>query len=155
MSTAVISAVVPAAVSRGGGDPIASTPLPRRRLPLPSLIAQHTGGNVYGLAALDDRGRLADHALGGDHETQRQKPSVSQLGEGYRCPDLARWRTEGVKPQHYETIALLNQCGSMNQTIVRLLADENSMAAFTTLVVGVLVGAQLFRWQADAVLALR
>jgi hypothetical protein len=37
-----------------------AVPLSRKALPLPSLIAQRTRSAVYGLAALDDRGRVAD-----------------------------------------------------------------------------------------------
>lgn len=37
-----------------------AVPLSRKALPLPSLIAQRTTSAVYGLAALDDRGRVAD-----------------------------------------------------------------------------------------------
>jgi bifunctional DNA-binding transcriptional regulator/antitoxin component of YhaV-PrlF toxin-antitoxin module len=35
----------------------------RRRLPLPTLHPPHSTGLVYGLAAVDDRGRIADRAV--------------------------------------------------------------------------------------------
>jgi hypothetical protein len=35
----------------------------RRSLPLPSLITRRTTAIVYGLSALDDRGRLADRTV--------------------------------------------------------------------------------------------
>lgn len=37
--------------------------LSRKALPLPSLIAQRTTTTVYGLAAIDDRGRIADRVV--------------------------------------------------------------------------------------------
>ena len=64
MSAAVISPVVPSLLPRGNdrvvGAGVAS--VPRRPLPLPSLIARTTA-IVYGLSALDDRGRLADRSI--------------------------------------------------------------------------------------------
>lgn len=38
-------------------------PLVRRPLPLPSLISGRTSTVVYGLATLDDRGRVADRVV--------------------------------------------------------------------------------------------
>ncbi|MCA1701879.1 MAG: hypothetical protein LC808_00855 [Actinobacteria bacterium] len=73
MSAAVIRPVVPPALSHSGGGTATgvsgAVALSRKALPLPSLIAQRTISAVYGLAALDDRGRIADRvvlrALGG------------------------------------------------------------------------------------------
>jgi hypothetical protein len=63
VSASVISPVVPALLPRSdrvvaGGT--AAMSLARGPLPLPSLIAGRTSNVVYGLAALDDRGRVAD-----------------------------------------------------------------------------------------------
>jgi hypothetical protein len=50
-----------------GSDRVASAPgviaFLRRPLPLPSLISRHTSTVVYGLSALDDRGRVADRTI--------------------------------------------------------------------------------------------
>jgi hypothetical protein len=66
MSAPVISAVVPAVLPRSGGrvatgDSVLS--LIRAPLPLPSLISRRTSNLVYGLAAIDDRGRVADRVV--------------------------------------------------------------------------------------------
>jgi hypothetical protein len=66
MSVPVVSSVVPAVLPRSGGrvaagDSVLS--LIRAPLPLPSLISRRTSSVVYGLAALDDRGRLADRVV--------------------------------------------------------------------------------------------
>lgn len=66
MSAPVITAVVPPLLprsGRGAADDSAGLPLIRRPLPLPSLISRRTSGLVYGLAALDDRGRVADRVV--------------------------------------------------------------------------------------------
>jgi hypothetical protein len=64
MSAPVISAVVPAVLPHSGRRPTAGDTTGRSRsrgpLPLPSLLPGRTSNVVYGLAALDDRGRLAD-----------------------------------------------------------------------------------------------
>ena len=62
MSAAIISPVIPPLLPRDS-DRVAGVPgvvsMARRSLPLPSLIMRRTTGIVYGLAAVDDRGRLA------------------------------------------------------------------------------------------------
>ncbi|MFD8497873.1 AbrB/MazE/SpoVT family DNA-binding domain-containing protein [Amycolatopsis sp. NPDC059657] len=40
-----------------------ASPAPRRRLPLASVPTPRTSAAVYGLAAVDRRGRVADHAI--------------------------------------------------------------------------------------------
>jgi bifunctional DNA-binding transcriptional regulator/antitoxin component of YhaV-PrlF toxin-antitoxin module len=66
VSAAVIAPVVPPAGAQGRdwvvGVP-GGVPSSRRRLPLPRLIVQRSTVYVYGLAALDDRGRLADRTI--------------------------------------------------------------------------------------------
>ena len=66
MNASIISPVVPALP--GFGVPVAASdaavaPLVRRPLPLPSLISGRTSTVVYGLAALDERGRIADRVV--------------------------------------------------------------------------------------------
>jgi bifunctional DNA-binding transcriptional regulator/antitoxin component of YhaV-PrlF toxin-antitoxin module len=68
VSAVVIAPVVPPAGSQGrdgvvGEAPGGGVPQSRRRLPLPRLIVQRSTVYVYGLAALDDRGRLADRTI--------------------------------------------------------------------------------------------
>jgi len=67
VTAAVISPVVPPLLSRTGGQAAAGDPgvtsLVRGPLPLPSLISLRTSSLVYGLAAVDDRGRLADRVV--------------------------------------------------------------------------------------------
>ncbi len=67
MSAAVIGPVVPPVLSRSCGGTATGVGgavlLSRKALPLPSLIAQRTMSAVYGLAALDDRGRIADRVV--------------------------------------------------------------------------------------------
>jgi hypothetical protein len=64
---AVINSVVPAVLPRSGGRVAAGdsavVSLVRGPLPLPSLISGRTSSLVYGLAALDDRGRVADRVV--------------------------------------------------------------------------------------------
>lgn len=67
MSAPVISSVVPAVLPRSGsrvaaGDSTVLS-LVRAPLPLPSLISHRTSNLVYGMAALDDRGRIADQVV--------------------------------------------------------------------------------------------
>lgn len=66
MSAAVISPVIPPARFQASMRP-AATPvgalLARPPLPLPGLIERHTSSAVYGLATLDDRGRLAERTV--------------------------------------------------------------------------------------------
>ncbi|MFL6143530.1 MAG: AbrB/MazE/SpoVT family DNA-binding domain-containing protein [Labedaea sp.] len=65
VSASVIGPVVPPLLLFGGrvaGSP-GSIPVVRGSLPLPSLISGRTLSVVYGLAALDDRGRLADRVV--------------------------------------------------------------------------------------------
>jgi hypothetical protein len=66
VSAAIIAPVVPPALprdrSRALGVP-GGPSLLRRSLPLPSLIPRRTSATVYGMSALDDRGRLADRAV--------------------------------------------------------------------------------------------
>lgn len=61
-------AVIPPVVLRPHrSDPDAATPAMTtaspRTLPLPALAAPRSSGLVYGMAAMDARGRVADHAL--------------------------------------------------------------------------------------------
>ncbi len=68
VSAAVITPVVPPPGSQGRGGVVGEATgggvLPsRRRLPLARLIVQRSAVYVYGLAALDDRGRLADRTI--------------------------------------------------------------------------------------------
>jgi bifunctional DNA-binding transcriptional regulator/antitoxin component of YhaV-PrlF toxin-antitoxin module len=61
----VIAPLVPPLLPHGGtraGSPGVVT-LVRGPLPLPSLISRRTSTVVYGLSALDDRGRLADRVV--------------------------------------------------------------------------------------------
>lgn len=66
VSGAVISPVIPPALRSGNhhaeGAPAGPPPL-RRPLPLAPLLTQRTSTTVYGLSALDDRGRLADRTV--------------------------------------------------------------------------------------------
>jgi hypothetical protein len=66
VSAAVISPVIPPVLSRDS-DRVAgasgTVSVARRPLSLPSLIPRRTTALVYGLSALDDRGRLADRAI--------------------------------------------------------------------------------------------
>jgi len=63
----MISSVVPPVLPRVGGrvaaGDSAGPSLVRGPLPLPSLIPGRTTSLVYGLAALDDRGRVADRVV--------------------------------------------------------------------------------------------
>lgn len=59
----MISPVVPAVLPRSGGRAAAGVSLVRAPLPLPSLISRRASSVVYGLAALDDRGRVADRVV--------------------------------------------------------------------------------------------
>jgi hypothetical protein len=66
VSAAVIRPVVPPVLSHSGGTAMGvggAVSLSRNALPLPSLIAQRTSSAVYGMAALDDRGRIADRVV--------------------------------------------------------------------------------------------
>jgi hypothetical protein len=67
VSASAISSVVPAVLPSSGGRVAAGEStgisLVRGRLPLPSLIPHRTSSLVYGLAALDDRGRVADRVV--------------------------------------------------------------------------------------------
>lgn len=68
VSVVIISPVVPPLLPRGShrlADGPGVMPVARRSLPLPSLIPQRTTAIVYGLSALDDRGRLADRTIMG------------------------------------------------------------------------------------------
>ena len=64
VSASTISSVVPPVLPRSGGRVASGDPavfsLVRGPLPLPSLISRRTSHLVYGLAAHDDRGRVAD-----------------------------------------------------------------------------------------------
>jgi hypothetical protein len=66
MSAAIISPVIPPLLPRDS-DRVAGVPgvvpMVRRSLPLPSLIPGRTTALVYGLSALDDRGRLANRTI--------------------------------------------------------------------------------------------
>jgi hypothetical protein len=66
VTAAVISPVIPPLLSMDS-DRVAGVPgavsVARRPLPLPSLIPRRTTALVYGLSALDDRGRLADRTI--------------------------------------------------------------------------------------------
>jgi hypothetical protein len=66
VTAAVISPVIPPLLSmdsdRGAGAP-GGVSVARRPLPLPLLIPRRTTALVYGLSALDDRGRLADRTI--------------------------------------------------------------------------------------------
>jgi hypothetical protein len=66
VTAAVISPVVPPLLSVDS-DRVAGAPgavsVARRPLPLPLLIPRRTTALVYGLSALDDRGRLADRMI--------------------------------------------------------------------------------------------
>jgi hypothetical protein len=59
----MITSVVPPLLPHTGGQVAPGPWLVRRPLPLPSLISRRTSTLVYGLAALDDRGRIADHVI--------------------------------------------------------------------------------------------
>ena len=63
MTASVISPVVPAVLPRSGGQVAAGFAVVRGPLPLPSLISVRTSRLVYGLAAVDDRGRVADRVV--------------------------------------------------------------------------------------------
>ncbi|HEV2780215.1 MAG TPA: AbrB/MazE/SpoVT family DNA-binding domain-containing protein [Actinophytocola sp.] len=66
MSASLINSVVPALLPRSGGRAAGDSAVPslvRGPLPLPSLISDRTSNLVYGLAALDDRGRVADRIV--------------------------------------------------------------------------------------------
>lgn len=68
MSAVIISPVVPPLLPRGscrGADGPGAVLVTRRSLPIPSLIPQRMTAVVYGLSALDDRGRLADRTIMG------------------------------------------------------------------------------------------
>lgn len=65
VSAGVIAPVVPPLLPYGGttaGSP-GVVSLVRAPLPLPSLIFRRTSTVVYGLSALDDRGRVADRVV--------------------------------------------------------------------------------------------
>ena len=66
MSAAIISPVIPPLLPRDS-DRVANVPdvvpMARRSLPLPSLLTRRTTAIIYGLSALDDRGRLADRTI--------------------------------------------------------------------------------------------
>ncbi len=66
VSAAVISPVIlpalPRVSDRASGAP-GGAALARLPLPLPLLITRRASPTVYGLAAIDDRGRLADRAV--------------------------------------------------------------------------------------------
>lgn len=66
MSAAIISPVIPPLLPKDS-DRVAGAPgvasMVRRSLPLPSLITRRTTAIIYGLSALDDRGRLADRTI--------------------------------------------------------------------------------------------
>ena len=66
MSAAIISPVIPPLLPRDS-DRVAGVPgvvsMAHRSLPLPSLIMRRTTALVYGLSAVDDRGRLADRTI--------------------------------------------------------------------------------------------
>jgi hypothetical protein len=66
VSGAAVSPVIPPALhsSHHHAEGVsAEPPLARAPLPLAVLLTQRTGTTVYGLSALDDRGRLADRAV--------------------------------------------------------------------------------------------
>ncbi len=63
MTASVISPVVPAVLPRSGGQVATGFAVVRGPLPLPSLISVRTSHLVYGLAAVDDRGRIADRVV--------------------------------------------------------------------------------------------
>jgi len=66
VTASVITSVVPALLPRSGqvaAGGAAPRSLVRGPLPLPSLISRRTSNVVYGLAALDDRGRVADRVV--------------------------------------------------------------------------------------------
>lgn len=64
VTAAVIAPVVPSASqNRDRNGAPGGVPLSRRPLPLPGPIAQRTTAYVYGQAALDDRGQLADRVV--------------------------------------------------------------------------------------------
>lgn len=63
MTGAVIDPVTfPATPARGRRSPMAAS---NRPLPLPTVPTPRTGAAVYGLAAVDSRGRVADRAVFG------------------------------------------------------------------------------------------
>ena len=66
VTAAVISPVIPPLLPRDSGR-VSGAPgvvsVAGRSLPLPSVIPRRTTAFVYGLSALDDRGRLADHTI--------------------------------------------------------------------------------------------
>jgi hypothetical protein len=67
MRASVISPIVPPLLPRvagqvAAGDPGMISPA-GRPLPLPALISGRASSLVYGLAALDDRGRVADRVV--------------------------------------------------------------------------------------------
>jgi hypothetical protein len=66
MTGVVVSPLVPPAATSGrpdspGGHPAARAG--RRPLPVPRLAVTRLRSTVYGLAAVDDRGRVADHTV--------------------------------------------------------------------------------------------
>lgn len=66
VSAAVIRPVVPPVLPHGGSTATGvggAVSLSRKTLPLLVLIAQRASSAVYGLAALDDRGRIADRVV--------------------------------------------------------------------------------------------
>jgi hypothetical protein len=63
VTASVISPVVPAVLPGSGGQVAAGFAAARGPLPLPSLIPVRTSRLVYGLAAVDDRGRVADRVV--------------------------------------------------------------------------------------------
>lgn len=64
MTDAVITPVaLPPASARGSGSSAPARGNRRRPLPLPNLVAPHTSEVVYGLAAVDCRGRVANRAV--------------------------------------------------------------------------------------------
>jgi hypothetical protein len=63
---AVIKPVVIPAATPHGGPPagvLFGRSAAHRKLPLPSLLTRHASGAVYGLAAVDCRGRVAERAV--------------------------------------------------------------------------------------------
>jgi hypothetical protein len=64
--TVIKPVVIPATPLRRDGQaagPRSGLPTTRRTLPLPSVPTARTNTAVYGLAAVDCRGRVADHAV--------------------------------------------------------------------------------------------
>lgn len=64
MTGAVISPVVPSSGWRGhAGAPNSSASVTHRVLPLPTIPAGRARALIYGMAAVDSRGRVADQAV--------------------------------------------------------------------------------------------